>query len=105
MNLYIKTPAWATLLMQELLLSVMDTSLLCQLACRFTAILAIRGSQPDADTALVDLELAADVDHDESQTDVEERVGGALERSVGRSQQSGEQLGRHKAQHQEKREG
>lgn len=52
--------------------------------------------------ALVDLEFTADVDHDEAQTDVQQRVGRGLERGVSRAEKLREQLGRDESQHQEK---
>ena len=52
--------------------------------------------------ALVDLEFTADVDHDEAQTDVQQRVGRGLERGVSRAEKPREQLGRDESQHQEK---
>lgn len=57
-----------------------------------------------APLALFDLELPADVDHNEPQTDVEQRVGRGLEARIGCAQCAGKQLRGDEAQHQEERE-
>ncbi len=57
-----------------------------------------------APAGLVDLELPADVDHNEPQTDVEQRVGRGLEARIGCAQCAGKQLRGDEAQHQEERE-
>ena len=41
--------------MQEFFLLIMDSPFLCQLACRFSAVIGVGCRQPDADPALVDL--------------------------------------------------
>ena len=58
-----------------------------------------------APARLVDFELAAHVDHDESQADVQQRVGRGLERAVTRAERAGKQLGGHESRHEEEREG
>ena len=57
-----------------------------------------------APARLVDFELAAHVDHDESQADVQQRVGSRLEARIGRAECAGEQLRGDEAQHQKERE-
>ena len=58
-----------------------------------------------APARLVDFELAAHVDHDESQADIQQRVGRGLERAVTRAERAGKQLGGHESRHEEEGEG
>ena len=52
----------------------------------------------------VDFEFAADVDHDESEADVKQRVGTLLERRVSCTERARKHLRDDESQHQEKRE-
>ena len=57
-----------------------------------------------APARLVDFELPSDVDHNESQADVEQGVGSRLETRIGRAECAGKQLRGDEAQHQKERE-